>query len=806
MESDIFLARVGGIAVAVGLGAALVSGQGVAIAESTDGASASDSGADGGDSDTDPGPERDDTESDEDSTDESDAEESEDATAAEPEPDISDEESADAESVDDDEPVVVPPGDEAPAEETPAEEVDLDSAGDDGDGGVDGPAEPASPAAGRVSNYAVNEPDPSQGLLADAPLPMVAEISAIDESSVIVEAMVALDAPEPPSDAPVALTQAKVAVDAGAAMFGVAGPPGPGGPWHPPRRPHPPTLLDIAWAFFRRIESQFFNSTPTATYVVNPQQTGDTVITGAVVGRDVNRDPLTYTVVDQPDHGTVVVAPDGTFTYTPDPEWAHETAGPDSFTVVVSDRSRLPHLHLLSKTSHSTSVTVALDVETMNQAPTISVDEVVENDDGSVTYTVSTADADGDDVGVTVGALQYGEMSDHGDGTYTYTPDFNLTDTALTETIVFTATDGHGGQASAVELVQIDAATGQLVIDTVSIPATGQAVATTADGTRTFVGQGGRITVIDTTDPANPVVVSVNTSANAYEIAISDDGTRAYAVGGNGALIMVDASDLDNVIVKEVGLSQSLNDVAVTPDGNTVYVTTATTNRKIVRLDTSAGIENAVITDIPISTPSQYVEVSDDGTKVWVTTYEDEVLLINMTDPDNPVVSTVAIPNWSRDIAVSADGTRAVVLGYNNESYIVDASADFTTADVTTVNLGTRSVDVAITPDGSMVYFAPQQNSIIEVDLTDIDDPVITTIAADHDALMLVVSADGKRVYTANYGFESTSVFDTTTDTMLSTVHTGSRPVAVAVTADGSKAYVVNRDSKTVSIVEDFSV
>ncbi|MEF3305742.1 cadherin-like domain-containing protein, partial [Paenibacillus sp. GYB003] len=56
-------------------------------------------------------------------------------------------------------------------------------------------------------------------------------------------------------------------------------------------------------------------------------------VSGSVRGTDPNGDELTYTKGSDPQHGTVTVYPDGTWTYVPAPGYV----GPDSFTVTVSD-------------------------------------------------------------------------------------------------------------------------------------------------------------------------------------------------------------------------------------------------------------------------------------------------------------------------------------------------------------------------------------------------------------------------------------------------------------------------------------
>jgi VCBS repeat-containing protein len=59
----------------------------------------------------------------------------------------------------------------------------------------------------------------------------------------------------------------------------------------------------------------------------------DTSVSGIVKATDVDGDPLTFTQNTQPSHGTAVVNPDGSYTYTPFQDYN----GNDSFTVLVND-------------------------------------------------------------------------------------------------------------------------------------------------------------------------------------------------------------------------------------------------------------------------------------------------------------------------------------------------------------------------------------------------------------------------------------------------------------------------------------
>jgi len=76
--------------------------------------------------------------------------------------------------------------------------------------------------------------------------------------------------------------------------------------------------------------------TPGAVNVGNPD--GNGVVIGSVTASDVNGDPLTFSKGSDPGKGSVSVATDGAFTYTPNASARQPgTTGSDSFTVNVSD-------------------------------------------------------------------------------------------------------------------------------------------------------------------------------------------------------------------------------------------------------------------------------------------------------------------------------------------------------------------------------------------------------------------------------------------------------------------------------------
>ena len=169
----------------------------------------------------------------------------------------------------------------------------------------------------------------------------------------------------------------------------------------------------------------------------------DTPVSGQVKATDKDGDALTFTKGSDPTNGTVTVNPDGTWTYTPKPDYN----GSDSFTVVVSD----------GKGGTDTS-TVTIGVTPVNDPPKPEDPNNPNFDPASGNYSVTTpedtpvngqvkaTDKDGDPLTYVAGEQPlHGTVTVRPDGTWTYTPgkDYNGSDSF---TVVID--DGHGGTAT----------------------------------------------------------------------------------------------------------------------------------------------------------------------------------------------------------------------------------------------------------------------------------------------------------------------------------------------------------------------
>jgi VCBS repeat-containing protein len=160
----------------------------------------------------------------------------------------------------------------------------------------------------------------------------------------------------------------------------------------------------------------------------------DMPVSGNVLANDTDADgdSMTAALQDGPANGTVELASDGSFTYTPNADFN----GSDSFTYVVDDGQG------------GTAIgTVSITVNPVNDAPLAVNDEVTTDEDTPASGNVLTNDSDVDGDSLTA-ALQDGPANGTvelaADGSFTYTPnaDFNGSDS-----FTYVVDDGQGGTA-----------------------------------------------------------------------------------------------------------------------------------------------------------------------------------------------------------------------------------------------------------------------------------------------------------------------------------------------------------------------
>ncbi|MGP4058383.1 Ig-like domain-containing protein [Mycobacterium sp. 4D054] len=187
-----------------------------------------------------------------------------------------------------------------------------------------------------------------------------------------------------------------------------------------------------------------FSSTASVTITVTPVNqapttvddsyatTEDMAVTGNVLNNDSDREgaAVTAALVTGASHGDLTFNADGSFTYTPDPDFN----GIDHFSYAASDG-------LLTSAPTLVTITVAA----FNDAPVAGDDSFALNEDGILTGSVLRNDSDVDADPLTVSLISgpaHGNLTLNPDGTFSFTPfaDYNGTDS-----FTYTLSDGTAG-------------------------------------------------------------------------------------------------------------------------------------------------------------------------------------------------------------------------------------------------------------------------------------------------------------------------------------------------------------------------
>ncbi len=156
----------------------------------------------------------------------------------------------------------------------------------------------------------------------------------------------------------------------------------------------------------------------------------DTPLAGALpTASDVEGDPIVYALAGAAAHGAAVVNADGTFSYTPNPNYN----GPDSFSFSVADNH-----------GGTNTYAYAITIAAVNDPPLSANGSASINEDTPLTGSLPAAsDADGDPITYALaGAAAHGVAVVNADGTFSYTPGANYNGS---DTFGFSVSDGHGG-------------------------------------------------------------------------------------------------------------------------------------------------------------------------------------------------------------------------------------------------------------------------------------------------------------------------------------------------------------------------
>ncbi|MFP4089544.1 MAG: tandem-95 repeat protein, partial [Cyclobacteriaceae bacterium] len=151
----------------------------------------------------------------------------------------------------------------------------------------------------------------------------------------------------------------------------------------------------------------------------------ETALLVSLPASDVDKDSLTYSIVQAPANGSLSSLSDAEVTYTPNPDFT----GTDTFTFRVADPS-----------GAADTAQVTINVTSENDAPAVSGSEVTTQEDTAVEITLNASDPDGDTLTFSIGTSpDNGSLSEIVNGKLTYTPALNFSGT---DSFTFSASDG----------------------------------------------------------------------------------------------------------------------------------------------------------------------------------------------------------------------------------------------------------------------------------------------------------------------------------------------------------------------------
>ncbi len=542
-------------------------------------------------------------------------------------------------------------------------------------------------------------------------------------------------------------------------------------------------------------------------------------VTIPVTGNDTDPDgdPLTVTAAtdEPPPDGTVVVNPDGTVTYTPNPGFA----GSDAFTYTVSD-------------GHGGTATAAVTITVDNGAPVAAGDTAGAAAGRPVTIAVLANDTDPNGDPLAVSAVSApaagGTVTINPDGTVTYTPPPGYVGP---DTFTYTVSDGAGGSATATVTVEVsndrpvagdDSATapaggpatvdvlandtdpdGQpLTVTAVSTPAAGGTATLNPDGTVSYTPPPGfagvdtfTYTVSDGAGGTDTATVSV-TVANAAPVAGNDTAATTPGVAVEVAVLGND-TDANGHPLTVTGLTPpaSGGTVRLNPDGTVTYTPPpGFAGDDSFTYTVSDGAGDTATATVTVSVANQAPAATDDtavGTGGGPVAID---VLANDTDPDGGPLSINAVDDPAHgSVTVGADGLVRYTpdpgfTGTDTFSYTVsDGHGGTATAAVT---VETRNAAPTAAPDGAGTAGGrPVTVDVLANDSDPNGQPLtLTGIAVAPDGGTATANSDGTVTYTPNPGFEGTDTFtyEVTdgdggyTSAVVTVEVSNGRPVAVA--------------------------
>jgi len=593
-----------------------------------------------------------------------------------------------------------------------------------------------------------------------------------------------------------------------------------------PTAPVPPSnpVAALIWGFFRRIQTTWFNSSPTASSWQDPGQSALGVVTGDVGEADPDGDPLTVALKTVPAKGSAIVNADGTYTYTPSEALA-ASGGTDTFTVTISETNAADHIHGLSglisrllgvndgsSITKDVTVTIAPVTPSDNHAPVAGEPAysivLTDQSTGEVSGSLNVTDPDNDRLTYTLtDVLPLGDgrvTVDPETGNWTYAPSTSVLvdvwDRNLPKEVRFSITVADGEKSLVVPVLATASPSLNAVINSVEyMGSQASGVAVGPDG-RIYVTNSGANT-LTVVDPTSGALSTTKVGRNPTAVAIDEQGRVWVANTEDGSVTVLNA---DGAVVRTVSVGTAPTSLVVkdgfaylTNYGDDSVSVIAANDDFMVHTISNVGSGPIDLAINPID-GFLYVTNFDGGTITVVNAIDRQVL--------NQIDSGGEHPHG---IAIAVDGT--IYVAHPLEGVVtiltrnvVDAPAAGRSSLAASASVGTHSyrtvtvlgspTKVTSTPTG--VYISNSAGKTITV-----LDPLTlaaTTVTTGNSPNNVFADSAGN-VYVTNGGSNTVSIIDAQTR-KVRTMNVGVKTGTVTVNAAGELTLVRSYDGQVMEI------
>jgi YVTN family beta-propeller protein len=292
------------------------------------------------------------------------------------------------------------------------------------------------------------------------------------------------------------------------------------------------------------------------------------------------------------------------------------------------------------------------------------------------------------------------------------------------------------------------------------------------------------VKVLDNTiiDKDNPVALGNGPFGVAANLTNQDYVYVTNSVDDTASVISVSY----NTVVQTLTVGPAPKGIAVTSDGAFIYVANSTAGT-VSAVDISTGARDP----ITVSQGPLGVTISPKQDYVYVTNNGDDSLSVIKADTNELLVTLanhyyINYTSSSSDVAFSKPYGLAVSPD-SNYIYVVNNGNN-------TVSIISASVVYSQGTSFSLSNYDPTSNTSGPYALS-------SPIAVGNDPRGIVVTPDQKYLYVTNYGDDTVSVINLTTNVVDKTISVGDGPFGISVTPSGDFVYVVNQISGTASVI-----